>query len=284
MKDFICIKDTVVLLDFHFAGMLLFRAGLCFFAPVLPMCHRRVSCVQPILDVHTTRGQKTARFIHSQIIDKCKVNIVTETYCISFPSFRHLSWTQAEGPVQPQFALFPRTAMGDRRRNFWALWYSHYTWIEYSQCKDGVYCYGCKYFGFSNSKSVFTSDRGHKKWKKAMFKDGGFASHTQSEARKLLRAAGLKHTGCVFCGRSYPYSWTLHYWDWSCTQKEENTQQKAWLACCHEPARWRCWARERQFSHRFILTRPYGWFRKINRCFLNQTVKWWGTMVHFVMN
>ncbi|XP_041638517.1 zinc finger MYM-type protein 1 [Cheilinus undulatus] len=103
-----------------------------------------------------------------------------------------ISRSRAEGPVQLQLAVFPRTAMGGAQRNFQASWYSHHTWIEYSQCKDAVYCYACRNFVLPNTDSVFTSDRGYKNGKKAMLKDRGFASHAKCEAHINVMLAWKK--------------------------------------------------------------------------------------------
>ena len=86
-----------------------------------------------------------------------------------------------DAPVQPQVKDFPRTAFGDRRRNFNASWYAQHAWIEYYVCKDAVFCYACRHFGLPNSEITFTGT-GFRNWKKAMYKDGGFAAHAKSEA------------------------------------------------------------------------------------------------------
>uniref|UniRef100_A0A6Q2XCH7 TTF-type domain-containing protein n=1 Tax=Esox lucius TaxID=8010 RepID=A0A6Q2XCH7_ESOLU len=84
--------------------------------------------------------------------------------------------------IQPHLKVFPRTLQGDRRRQFQASWYNLHPWIEYSQCQDSVYCFACRNFGLLNTHSVFTSVVGYKNWKKATFRDGGFAGHAKSEA------------------------------------------------------------------------------------------------------
>ncbi len=44
-------------------------------------------------------------------------------------------------------------------------------------------CYACRHFSLLNSgDSVFTSVEGFRNWKKATYKDGGFAAHTKSES------------------------------------------------------------------------------------------------------
>ncbi|XP_019905690.2 zinc finger MYM-type protein 1 isoform X1 [Esox lucius] len=93
-----------------------------------------------------------------------------------------ISKSRGDGPMQPHLKLFPRTLQGDRRRRFRALWYTVHSWLEYSHSQDSAYCYACRHFGPLISKSVFTSGLGYKNWKKATFRDGGFAAHAKSEA------------------------------------------------------------------------------------------------------
>lgn len=130
------------------------------------------------------RPQWTARYmiyIHTLTNDKqtyCKALLETRIFLFLLLD---ISRSRAEGPVQPHLVVFPRTAMGNRQKNFQAS-YSHHTWTKYSRCKDAVYCYACRHFGLPNTESVFTSDGGYKNWEKSMFKDGGFASHAKSEA------------------------------------------------------------------------------------------------------
>lgn len=93
-----------------------------------------------------------------------------------------ISTSRADGPVQPHLKVFPRTLQGDRQRHFQASWYNLHPWMEYSQCQDSVYCFACRNFGLLNTDSVFTSVVGYKNWKKATFRDGGFAGHAKSEA------------------------------------------------------------------------------------------------------
>lgn len=106
-----------------------------------------------------------------------KIRLIVFSSCIL-----DLSQTRVEGPKQPHLKVFPRTLQGERRRSFNKEWYSLNKWLEYSQSKDSAYCYACRHFSLpSSGDSAFTSVDGFSNWKKAMYKDGGFASHAKSE-------------------------------------------------------------------------------------------------------
>lgn len=61
---------------------------------------------------------------------------------------------------------FPKKLFGKQNRSSSSKYYKEYTWIEYSQNKDLVFCFYCRNFGAgSNSEEVFTKS-GFKDWKK----------------------------------------------------------------------------------------------------------------------
>ena len=64
-------------------------------------------------------------------------------------------------------------------------------WIPlYSQRLDSSYCYACRHFSSPNSQeTVFDSPGGFRNWKKAMYKEGGFAVHSKSERHKQAMIA-----------------------------------------------------------------------------------------------
>ncbi|XP_076841026.1 zinc finger MYM-type protein 1-like [Brachyhypopomus gauderio] len=120
----------------------------------------------------------------SEIQAECETQ--TENICASTstgPS--DISKCKEDPPMQPDLKLFPRTLMGDRRRSFKSAWYHIHPWLEYSQHLDSAYCYACRHFSPPNSPdTVFDSPVGFKNWKKATYKEAGFALHARSERHK----------------------------------------------------------------------------------------------------
>ncbi|KAJ4939828.1 hypothetical protein JOQ06_029264 [Pogonophryne albipinna] len=105
-----------------------------------------------------------------------------------------ISKCKEEPPMQPHPKLFPRTWMGDRRRSFKADWYKIHPWLEYSKMSDSAHCYACRHFSPPNSTdTVFDSPSGFKNWKKATYKEGGFANHAKSE----------RHTHAMIAWKDY---------------------------------------------------------------------------------
>uniref|UniRef100_A0A671TYV4 TTF-type domain-containing protein n=1 Tax=Sparus aurata TaxID=8175 RepID=A0A671TYV4_SPAAU len=102
-----------------------------------------------------------------------------------------ISQCQQEAPAQPKLKLFPRTLMGDRRRrSFKEAWYNIHPWLEYSQRLDSSYCYACRHFSSPHSQeTVFDSPGGFRNWKKATYKEGGFAVHSKSERHRQAMIA-----------------------------------------------------------------------------------------------
>uniref|UniRef100_A0A3P8QPS5 TTF-type domain-containing protein n=1 Tax=Astatotilapia calliptera TaxID=8154 RepID=A0A3P8QPS5_ASTCA len=96
--------------------------------------------------------------------------------------------------IQPHLKIFPRTVHGEKRRAFSKTWYSQHKWLEYSQSRDSVYCFACRYFSIPNaSETPFTSHEGYSNWKKAMYKDGGFKGHEKSEGHTNAMYAWSEH-------------------------------------------------------------------------------------------
>ncbi|XP_041864841.1 uncharacterized protein LOC121654671 [Melanotaenia boesemani] len=93
-----------------------------------------------------------------------------------------ISKSRADGPKQAYLKVYPQTLYNDRRRGFNYKWFSTHKWLEYSQATNSSYCYACRHFSLpSSGDTVFTSE-GLNNWKKAMFTDGGFATHAKSES------------------------------------------------------------------------------------------------------
>jgi len=69
-------------------------------------------------------------------------------------------------PHQPLLMSFPKTVFGKQSRSFSSKYYKEYTWVEYSQNKDAIFCFYCRDFGSgSKYEEVFTKI-GFKDWKK----------------------------------------------------------------------------------------------------------------------
>ncbi|XP_026034437.1 zinc finger MYM-type protein 1-like [Astatotilapia calliptera] len=116
------------------------------------------------------------------------------TSCTTLGHPHDISQNPAEGPRQPHLKIFPRTVHGEKRRAFSKTWYSQHKWLEYSQSRDSVYCFACRYFSIPNaSETPFTSHEGYSNWKKAMYKDGGFKGHEKSEGHTNAMYAWSEH-------------------------------------------------------------------------------------------
>lgn len=101
---------------------------------------------------------------------------------INMSIYLDISQSRAVGPVQPNLAMFPRTPQGKKSRAFNSTWYKEYPWIEYSQSQNSAHCFVCRHFSLPSApQSAFTSSSGFANWKKALYKDGGFAMHSKSE-------------------------------------------------------------------------------------------------------
>ena len=83
--------------------------------------------------------------------------------------------TLVDGPSQPNLGSYPR---GQKNRCFRATWYTSYPWLEYSIAKDKAFCFACRNFITSTSKSdtAFTKV-GFSTWSKAMENNRGFKAH-----------------------------------------------------------------------------------------------------------
>jgi hypothetical protein len=76
-----------------------------------------------------------------------------------------------KGPTQLNLSRFPRIEFGSATRAFCKLWYKKYTWIEYSEFKDAIYCFYCFLFKQPGRREnfgyeVFTKDE-FRDWKHA---------------------------------------------------------------------------------------------------------------------
>lgn len=102
---------------------------------------------------------------------------------------------------------FPKKLFGKQNRSSSSKYYKEYTWIEYSQNKDLVFCFYCRNFGAgSNSEEVFTKS-GFKDWKKNSEK---LNKHSKSSYHLLSLAKykdyqNTKKTGNVHVQMSNAY-------------------------------------------------------------------------------
>ncbi len=70
------------------------------------------------------------------------------------------------GPSQPKLASFPK---GRKNRCFRAIWYEGFRWLEYSVKEDRAFCFACRNFSTSTSKSdIAFTKTGWNAWAKAM--------------------------------------------------------------------------------------------------------------------
>lgn len=50
------------------------------------------------------------------------------------------------GPFQPAYEIYPRTKQCNKNRAFQKIWYTQYTWLEYSPAIDSAFCFPCRSF------------------------------------------------------------------------------------------------------------------------------------------
>lgn len=121
---------------------------------------------------HNTCNSLSLHKKHSVIIKKKK----------RFLFFLDISRCPADGPTRPYLRMYPRTVQAGRKRSFNSSWYTHFPWLEYSTSQDSAYCFACRHFSLPNTpETPFAAKGGYSNWKKAMYKDGGFKWHEQSE-------------------------------------------------------------------------------------------------------
>lgn len=74
---------------------------------------------------------------------------------------------------------FPKSGSGNEKRCFQLQWIHRYSWIEYSQSRDAVFCYICRQFGEHSQEQTFTTI-GFNKWRVALTENKGFGKHNGS--------------------------------------------------------------------------------------------------------
>ena len=79
------------------------------------------------------------------------------------------------GPSQPKLASFPK---GRKNRCFRAIWYESFRWLEYSVKQDRAFCFACRNFSTSTSKSdIAFMKTGWNAWAKATKTNRGLRKH-----------------------------------------------------------------------------------------------------------
>ncbi|XP_041864775.1 uncharacterized protein LOC121654625 [Melanotaenia boesemani] len=122
-----------------------------------------------------------------------------------------ISRSRADGPKQPYLKVYPLTLYNDRRRGFNYKWFSTHKWLEYSQATNSTYFYACRDFSLpSSGDTVFTSE-GFNNWKKAMFTDGGFATHAKSKSHCNAMFAWAEYKKTLESECSLPASMNTGY-------------------------------------------------------------------------
>ena len=90
--------------------------------------------------------------------------------------------------ARPLLKAYPKHMDGKSHgRSFVASWYERYSWMEYSQDFDAVFCFPCRHFcppGYCNAEEAFTKT-GFRRWKKAHGKDGAITKHVNSQCHKM---------------------------------------------------------------------------------------------------
>lgn len=93
------------------------------------------------------------------------------------PGPRDLSQSPDDGPTRPLLQHYPVTDKGGRKRCFRSAWYQQYSWLEYSQITNSVYCFACRHFCCKESATDSFTVSGFQNWKKAFYTTAGFPQH-----------------------------------------------------------------------------------------------------------
>ena len=99
-----------------------------------------------------------------------------------------ISQTAGDKLARPLLKAYPKHCEGKSHgRSFVASWYDRYSWLEYSQECDAIFCFPCRHFchpGYGNAEETFTKT-GFRRWKKAHGKDGAIMKHINSQCHKM---------------------------------------------------------------------------------------------------
>ena len=88
---------------------------------------------------------------------------------------------------RPLLKTYPKRSDGiSQGKSFVASWYERYSWAEYSQEFDVMFCFPCRHFcpsGHGNAEEAFISKTGFRRWKK---------THGKERSTSTLNATKLK--------------------------------------------------------------------------------------------
>lgn len=105
------------------------------------------------IDQHSN-STASVTIINNQSLVPNKSNCTTSlpastSTCGSHVAPSDIAASPNQSPIQP-ILQYPVTIIGGKRRSFNPLWYKKYHWLEYSQERDAVYCFPCRFFGTCN--------------------------------------------------------------------------------------------------------------------------------------
>ena len=96
------------------------------------------------------------------------------------PGPADLSSTPDNGPVQPIFRSYPFVEKLERKRSFRSDWYKQYTWLDYLQQANAVFCFVCRHFPlFEKEAELAFTSVGFHNLNKANYTDAGFPQHSK---------------------------------------------------------------------------------------------------------
>jgi len=87
------------------------------------------------------------------------------------------------GPFQPAYEIYPRTKQGNKNRAFQKIWYTQYSWLEYSPAIDSAFCFPCRSFMGNQLNSGQLDDAFTKKGFKGWYRSHlSFVNHQKTKS------------------------------------------------------------------------------------------------------
>lgn len=102
-----------------------------------------------------------------------------------------------EPPSQPKLKKFPYTVNHGKARCFSSRWYDDFTWVEYSQRRDAIFCKMCRSFPSRGAEGAFTRD-GYTDWKHLRL---SLERHQKSEHHSMSMSRFECYKGTQTSGR-----------------------------------------------------------------------------------
>jgi len=88
------------------------------------------------------------------------------------------------GTFQPAYEIYPRTKQGNKNRAFQKIWYTQYTWLEYSPAIDSAFCFPCRSFMGNQLNSGQLDDAFTKKGFKGWYRSNlSFVNHQKTKSQ-----------------------------------------------------------------------------------------------------